>query len=52
MILDPGARVRVISARGNSVIVRQIDPTAPEANAAASTDQHPQPDQPLDFDLT
>jgi len=52
MILDPGTRVRVISARANSVIVRQIDPNSPEAKAAVSTDRLPPADQPLDFDLT
>jgi membrane-bound serine protease (ClpP class) len=52
MILDTGTRVRVISARANSVIVRQIDPNSPEANAAVSTDRLPPADQPLDFDLT
>jgi len=52
MILDPRERVRVISARGNSVIVRRIDPDAPETSSAASADAHPQADQPLDFDLT
>ncbi len=52
MILDPGERVRVISARGNSVIVRRIDPDAPETNAAASAAPSPPTDQPLDFDLT
>jgi membrane-bound serine protease (ClpP class) len=52
MILDPGVRVRVIAARANSVVVRQIDPNAPEAAAEASTDHRPAADQPLDFDLT
>jgi membrane-bound serine protease (ClpP class) len=52
MILDPGARVRVISARANSVVVRQIDPNSPEANAAAAAERRPPADQPLDFDLT
>ncbi|HEY2249413.1 MAG TPA: NfeD family protein, partial [Planctomycetaceae bacterium] len=44
MILDPGARVRVISARANSVVVRRIDPNSPEANAAAAADRHPPAD--------
>ena len=52
MILDPGERVRVISARGNSVIVRRIDPDSPETNTAASAAPRPPTDQPLDFDLT
>ncbi len=52
MILDPGIRVRVISARGNSVVVRQVDPNSQEMNAAASADPRPPADQPLDFDLT
>jgi membrane-bound serine protease (ClpP class) len=52
MILDPGARVRVIAARANSVVVRQIDPNSPEATATASADQRPAANQPLDFDLT
>ena len=52
MILDPRERVRVISARGNSVIVRRIDPDTPETSSTASADARPQADQPLDFDLT
>lgn len=52
MILDPGTRVRVISVRANSVVVRLVDPNSPEANAAASSDQRLPADQPLDFDLT
>ena len=52
MILDPGVRVRVIAARANSVVVRQIDPNAPEGAAEASADHRPSADQPLDFDLT
>jgi membrane-bound ClpP family serine protease len=52
MILDPGARVRVIAARGNSVVVRQIDPNSTEATSEATAEQRPATDQPLDFDLT
>ena len=52
MILDTGARVRVISARANSVVVRQIDPNSPEVTAEASADCQSATDQPLDFDLT
>lgn len=48
-ILEAGVRVRVISARGNRVLVRPIDDeSAPSADAAPG-DASP---EPLDFDLT
>ena len=52
MILDARTRVRIISARANSVVVRQIDPHAPGPAAEAAVESHPAADQPLDFDLT
>lgn len=52
MILDAGTRVRVISARANSVVVRRIDPNSPEVTAQAASEQRPAVDRPLDFDLT
>lgn len=59
IILEAGTRVRVISARGNSVVVRQVDPHAPESipqNAAEprSSSRDGSLDStgdPLDFDL-
>lgn len=52
IILDAGTRVRVISARGNSVIVRKVDPNAPEPPPAETNRGEAAADQPLDFDLT
>jgi membrane-bound ClpP family serine protease len=48
-ILDAGVRVRVISAKGNRVIVREAgeEIAAPENSATSRA-----PSQPLDFDLT
>jgi membrane-bound serine protease (ClpP class) len=52
MIVDTGTRVRVISARANSVIVRRVDPNAPETPPEADRDGPAAADEPLDFDLT
>ncbi len=60
MILEAGTLVRVISVRGNSVLVRQIDPNAVDGHsknagdpqASASDGSLVPTRQPLDFDLT
>jgi membrane-bound ClpP family serine protease len=50
MIIEAGARVRVVSAKANGVIVRRAAAeTAPEGGAGPSK---PPVEQPLDFDLT
>jgi membrane protein implicated in regulation of membrane protease activity len=52
MILDAGTRVRVIAARANSVVVRRIDPNAPDFPPDAGSGGQDAAHQPLDFDLT
>ena len=52
MILDLGVPVVVISARGNRVVVRKVDPNA--VGPGPESQPHPsgEPNSPLDFDLT
>jgi membrane-bound ClpP family serine protease len=52
MILDAGTRVRVISARANSVVVRRVDPNAPHVPPETGPSGPAAADEPLDFDLT
>src|SRR5260370_37236649 len=52
MILDAGTPVRVIAARANSVVVRRIDPSALESQAAKRDPPHPSADDPPDFELS
>ena len=52
MILDAGTLVTVISARANRVLVRRVDPNAPERDPDAGQERLPAADEPLDFDLS
>lgn len=52
VILDAGTQVRVISARGNSVFVRKIEPGSADVPSGVPDTKVPRDDEPLDFDLT
>jgi membrane-bound ClpP family serine protease len=49
VILESGIRVRVISAKGNRLVVRRVDV---QETTVAETGPRQDDDQPLDFDLT